>query len=109
MRIPKSLRLMGHKIVVRIVSKRDWEDLADKYEEVLGEDMQDAHGFWVPHDNLIVLRRRQRSFMLHTFFHELMHAVLYYANSALTHDEQFVDSVGGLLAQAISTFNNKKD
>lgn len=94
---------MGHTITVRVVSNRDWEALSDKYEEVLDDDMQDACGFFVPEDNLIVIRRRKASFMLHTFCHELMHAILYYANSELSTDEVLVDAAGGLLAQALST------
>lgn len=97
-RIPKTLKLLGHTVTVRIVSKRDWEDLADKYPE-----MDECVGFWVPDDNLIVLLRQPRSKLWHTYCHELMHAVLYYANSPLTHDEIFVDLTGALLAQALET------
>ena len=41
--------------------------------------------------------------MLHTFYHELMHAVLYYMNSPLWTDEVFVDNSSGLFAQAMDT------
>ena len=97
-RVPKSFKLLGHTITVRIVGKRDWEALADKY-----EDMEDTVGWWVPEDNLIVLLRQPRSKLWHTYCHELMHAVLHYANNPLTHDEDFVDLTGALLAQALET------
>jgi hypothetical protein len=97
-RIPKSFQLLGHTITVRVVSKRDWEDLCDKYEE-----MEDTVGWWVPGDDLIVILRQSRAQMAHTFAHELMHAILYYANSPLTRDEAFVDITGALLAQALDT------
>lgn len=103
MRIPRSFCLLGHTITVRIVSNRDWEDLAEQYEEILDDDMQEAYGFWVAADNLIVLRKQKHSVMLHTFWHEFMHAVDEYANSSLTHEE--IDTIGGLLAQAMSTLN----
>jgi hypothetical protein len=97
-RIPKTVQLLGHTITVRVVTRRDWEDLADKY-----EDMEDSLGFWIADDNLIVLKRQPRSLIWHTYCHELMHAILYYANSPLTHDEAFVDITGALLAQALDT------
>jgi hypothetical protein len=98
MRVPKSFPLLGHTITVRIVPNRDWEELAERY-----EDMEDAVGLWCADDNLIVLLRQKRSALLHAFFHELMHAVLHYMSSPLTNDEVFVDTVGGLLAQAIES------
>jgi hypothetical protein len=97
-RVPKTVQLLGHTITVRIVSKRDWEALEDKY-----DDMEDTVGFWIADDNLIVLQRQPRSKLWHTYCHELMHAILHYANSHLTHDESFVDLTGALLAQALET------
>lgn len=59
-RIPKSFTIMGHTIKVLIVSLRDWEALAEKYDE-----MEDCCGFWVPDSNLIVLLRQHKSKLLH--------------------------------------------
>jgi hypothetical protein len=90
--------LLGHTITVRIVKKRDWEALADKYDEI-----EDTVGWWVPDDDLIVLLRQPRAALLHTFYHELSHAILHYMNNKLEYDEKFVDDFGGLLAQAMDT------
>lgn len=98
MRVPKRFHLLGHTITVRVVSKRDWEVLAESY-----EDMEDAIGFWCPSENLILIRRQRKTQVLHTFAHELTHAVLYYMNHGLYKNEVFVDNFGGLLAQALET------
>lgn len=97
-RIPKTFQLFNHTLVVRIVSKRDWDELAEKY-----DDMEDRLGFFLVDDNVIVLLRQKYSVMLHTFCHELMHAVLYYADSPVWSNEHHVDMAGGLLAQALMT------
>jgi hypothetical protein len=97
-RIPKSLQLYGHTVTVRVVKQKDWEALTDEYEE-----MEDSCGWWVPSDNLIVLLRQPRSLMLHTLFHELTHAVLYYMNDPRWQDEKYVDQMGALWAQALAT------
>jgi aspartate carbamoyltransferase catalytic subunit len=97
-RVPKSFKIMAHTINVRIVSKKDWEALTDKYEE-----LEDSVAWWIAADNLIVIMRQSNTQMLHCFFHELSHAVLHYMNSPLTHNEEFVDQMGGLLAQVMDT------
>lgn len=98
MKIPKSFTIMGHTIKVHIVSLRDWEALAEQYDE-----MDDCCGFWVPDANLIVLLRQPRSKLLHTFHHELTHAILFYMNNKLWRNEAFVDQFAGLLSQALET------
>lgn len=97
-RIPKSIQLMGHTITVRLVSAKDWDALCDKYEE-----LEDSVGWWIPADDLIVIKRQAKAATFHTLTHEITHAILYFMNSPLTHDEQFVDQFGGLLAQALNT------
>jgi GTP1/Obg family GTP-binding protein len=97
-RIPKSFQIMGHTITVRLVSKRDWEDLIDRYEE-----LEDSVAWWIPDDNLIVIQRGPKAQMLHRFYHELMHCIYHFMNSPLNHDEDHVDQAGGLLAQVFST------
>jgi hypothetical protein len=42
--------------------------------------------------------------LLHTFYHELMHAVLFtMGNEKLYRDEFIIDGIGGLLAQFATT------
>jgi len=89
---------MGHTIKVHIMSRRDWDALAEKY-----DDMEDSCGFFVADDNLIVLMRQPRSKLLHTFHHELTHAILFYMNNKLWRNEAFVDQFAGLLSQALET------
>jgi hypothetical protein len=101
-RIPKSFQLLGHTVTVRIVSKRDWEALIEEVDDEENMDEADV-GYWIPGDDLIVIKRQPKAMMLHTFYHELTHAVLYYMNSPLWTDEIHVDNFGGLLAQAMDT------
>ena len=89
-RIPKSFQLMGHTITVQLVDKKDW-----KYEDDLA--------YWDPDKNQISIMRQSRTQLRHTFWHETMHAVLDAMSHKLARDEQFVDQVGGLLAQIMDT------
>lgn len=43
------------------------------------------------------------SLVLHTFMHEVMHAVLWSMGSELCDNEGFVDTLGGCLSQILST------
>jgi hypothetical protein len=43
----------------------------------------------------------------HTFCHELTHAMLDMISHELSRDEQFVDQLGALLQQALTTFEFK--
>ena len=96
-RIPKTLKLLGHTITVRIVTKRDWDAISEE------NDLEDALACWVPDRDLILIKRQTREQMLHCFFHELTHAVLDMLNDKLSFNEQFVDNFSGLLAQAMDT------
>lgn len=97
-KVPKFVHIMGHRIQVHIVSLGDWESLAEKY-----DDMAETCGYWVPDKNLIVLLRQPKSKLLHTYLHELTHAILYYMNDKLWRNEKFVDQFAGLLEQALET------
>jgi Zn-dependent peptidase ImmA (M78 family) len=98
-RIPKTVQLMGHTIRVHVISKRDWEALSEKY-----PDIEDAVGYWSPKDGVILIKRQVRSQMLHTMAHELCHAILdTMSETRLSDNEKFVDTFGGLLAQAWET------
>lgn len=96
-RIPKTFFLLGHEITVRVVSRRDWEAIAED------NDLEDAVACWCPERDLILIRRDTRPQMLHAFAHELTHAVLDMMSNKLSYDEVFVDTFGGLLAQAMDT------
>lgn len=89
-RIPKSFKLMGHTVAVHLVDKKDW-----KYEDDLG--------YWDPDKNEIWIMRQTRTQLRHTFWHEVMHAVLDAISHKLAREEQFVDQVGGLLTQIMDT------
>lgn len=80
---------MGHTVSVMIVDAANWP--------------YDAHGFWDPGKNEILLVRQKRSMMLHTFWHEVTHAILDMMSSRLSHNEVFVDQFGGLLAQVVES------
>jgi len=97
-RIPKAFKLMGHTITVRVVNKRDWDAISDKY------GIEDAVGYWSPRDQLILIKRGKPSLVVHTFWHEVTHAVLDSLNDKLSNNETFVDNFSGLLAQAVQTF-----
>jgi len=96
-RIPKTLKLLGHTITVRVIGKKEWDALTDDY------DIVNAVGCWRVEDHAIVLLRQPKSQLLHTFTHELTHAILDMMNDKLSHNEKWVDQFGGLLAQALDT------
>lgn len=96
-RIPKKVQLLGHTIRVSVVSKRVWDELCEDY------DMDDAVGFWRIEDHAIVLLRQPKSKLLHTFMHELTHAILDMMDDKLSANEKWVDRFSGLLAQAMDT------
>lgn len=90
-RIPKTFKLMGHTISVRLVAKKDW-----KY--------KDEWGWWDPAKNEILLVKQPRTQLRHSFWHEVTHAMLDMVGQIkLSADERFVDQVGGLLAQIMDS------
>jgi hypothetical protein len=90
-RIPKTFKLMGHTINVKVVERKSW-----KYE--------DEWGWWDPERNEILLVRQPRSQLRHSFWHEATHAILdMVGQSELSADERLVDQIGGLLAQIMDT------
>jgi Zn-dependent peptidase ImmA (M78 family) len=52
---------------------------------------------------ILISRNLNRDYTEHTFFHELMHALLEAGGSKKTEDEYFVDSTAGLLHQFMKT------
>lgn len=96
-RIPKSFKLLGHTIKVSVLTAAQWDVLAEEY------DIEDCVGYFSPADQIILIKRSSKSMTLHTFQHELVHAILNCMNSPLNDDEAFVDNFAGLLSQAIQT------
>ena len=65
-----------------------------------------AYGFWDPKQTTITLVAHgvDDSMLIHTFHHELAHAILFYAGREdLSNDETLTDVIGGLLAQYSQT------
>lgn len=92
-KIPKSFQIMGHTIKVAVVSERDWATLGETYA------IEGAVGLYSDEVQAIFIKKGPRSQMLHTLYHEIMHAVLFYMGHKLWADEKFVDQLGGLMAQ----------
>ena len=86
--IPKSFRLMGHTITVKIVSEKDWAD-------------DDTVGFWNSQNGTIsVLAGIGDQRTQQIFCHELVHAILHnMGETDLNENEKFVDVFGSLLHQ----------
>lgn len=103
MKIPNRFKLLGQVITVEynpsLLTETDWQGLAS-YRRNKIELMPDT-----------VSNKRSSDQIEHTFCHELVHHILYYAGHALQEkesdkifrDEGFVDVMGGLLHQALST------
>lgn len=89
-RIPRAFRLMGHRITVRVVNRRDWKHPG-------------ALGLWEPDKGQILLLRQPRTMLRHTLWHEITHAMLDMMSHRLSSNEAFVDQLGGLLAQINDT------
>ena len=66
---------------------------------------QHAFGMWVEKDlTMYIDTDTPESLVVHTLWHEIMHAVLdLTGHSKLSHNERFVDCMGGALAQVIKT------
>jgi hypothetical protein len=88
--IPKSFRLMGHTISVEVVGKKDW-----KY--------ADCVGIFNPETNKIQVLKQTKSMTMHSFWHEVTHAMLHTIGHRLYSNEPFVDQIGGLLAQIMDS------
>lgn len=101
MRIPKQFKLMGQTFSVEfdetLINERDWTGSAS-YRRNKISIMPDCAAHPRNHDQLE-----------HTFCHELIHHILYYAGPSLKksedihQDEGFVDILAGLLHQALTT------
>ncbi len=93
--IPRSFVLMGRKIRVLVVDKENWQ-------------MPDAIGWYDSHGGEIQILKTTPELIEHTFFHELMHAVLTaMGRDKLGQDEAFVDLASGLIHQALTSARYK--
>ena|SRR5688572_1735757 len=90
--IPKSFKLMGHTVSVKLVPAKDWSD-------------DDTVGFWNSENNTIsVIADLDETRIQQVFCHELVHAILSnMAEEELNGNEKFVDVFGSLLHQAWSS------
>jgi len=90
--IPKRFQLLGHVIQVRVVPKSRWRH-------------KGAVGIWEPDKlRISILAGQPITALQQTFCHEWGHAMLCLMSHPLEHDEQFVDQLGHLLQQALTTF-----
>ncbi len=94
-KIPQSFMLLGRSIRVTLIKPCDWK-------------MPDAIGCYDSHLGQISILKTNPDLEEHTFFHELMHAVLTaMGRDKLNQDEAFVDMSSGLLMQAFTSARHK--
>lgn len=85
MRIPKKFDLGARRYRVRVMPKMS------------------VYGSVMPPRSLMLISKERPARMTRTFWHELMHAVLYDMNHPLTADEKFVEAVAVRLTQVVRT------
>lgn len=89
-RIPSKFNLMGHTITVQVIPKKEWKK-------------PDCVGEFEPATNSMIILKQSKSQTAHTFWHEVTHAMLYVMGHRYYSNEQFVDQLGGLLAQVMDS------
>jgi hypothetical protein len=93
--IPSTFSLLGHKIDVVVIPAKDWK-------------RSDCVGIWLPQLLRIEIKNTSRVTALQQVFcHEWVHAMLDMMSHPLSTDEQFVDQLGHLLQQSLTTFEMK--
>ena len=93
--IPRRFRVHGHTVTVRIVPLSRWRQ------------SKDAVGIYDPNRHRIDLRGDLGDTELQqTMCHEILHCLLSEMNHPLNDDEKFVDNLGSLLHQALTTFDS---
>ena len=92
--IPPTFQLAGHTLKVKVIKPSRWKH------------GKNAVGMFLPDSYEIhILSSTTGSNRQQVFVHELCHALLTIAgHDALSSDEDFVDRLGHLLQQALSTF-----
>lgn len=96
--VPKSFRILGHLIKVVTISPKDWATLQESYPA-----LELVAGFYNTDLDLIILKKQKKEHLLHTFYHEMMHAVLYHMDHQLWGNEKFVEQLSAFIAQAEAT------
>lgn len=88
-RIPRSFTLMNREWSVRFMTISEREAT------------ENAYGYCDPENAVILLDPAQnRDHLVHTYYHELMHAVLFtLGRNKLSRDEELVDALGGAIHQ----------
>jgi hypothetical protein len=90
-RVPHSFKVLGHTVEVVTIPLKKWKH-------------GDAWAFWDSDKLRIEVCSGKRSMAFHSFCHELSHCLFEMAGRGdLSSDEALVDTVGGLLAQALSS------
>jgi hypothetical protein len=90
--IPKQFQVMGHTITVKRIPKSRWKG------------GKNCVCYFDPAAMTIaVCSSMAASAQEQTFWHEVTHCILFALNSPKYEDEEFVDQVGGLLHQIISS------
>ena len=89
-KIPTTFQMLGHTISVQVIPKKAWQ-------------YEDAVGVFNPQENTIKVLKQRADQTHHAYWHECMHCALYFMNHKLYANEQFVDQLGGLLAQLAAT------
>lgn len=89
-RIPSSFKVVGHTVKVHIVSPSQWKHA-------------DCVAYFDPERSAIYVKRRSATLNRQAFWHEAVHAILSALNHPLYEQEDFVDTVGGCLAQIMES------
>ena len=109
--IPKTFKIVNKDWMVRVVTTKQMQAHLDKHWNAECDDpsdlmfAKDMLGFCDPGSSRIFINKdKHRSVedMEHTYYHELVHALLF-ADGHSDHDEMFVDRIGGYLHQVART------
>lgn len=99
-RIPKQFRIFAHTITVEVVPKSRWKSVVA---DVTEQEDDDCVGLFSSERNAIYVLKQSKSQTMHSLWHEITHAILYYLNHKLYSNEQFVDTVAGCICQVMET------
>jgi hypothetical protein len=91
-KIPKQFQIMGHTVIVKRIPSSKWK--AGK----------NCIGYFNPANMTVAIcSTAAASTQEHTFWHEVTHCILFALNSPSYENEEFVDQVGGLLHQIVTS------
>lgn len=96
MKIPTSFQLLGQRYSVKVIAQAQWSDAS-------------IWGLFNPATREIQILDRSESDNLQTFFHEITHVILSaMGRDKLNKDEAFVDLMGSMLQQILTTSTYRK-